>query len=175
MSQRGSRQLDYRGQHQLKRDEARVNRDQIRTVGERRRRDMTDVGAFHDGHPRIVAQSQDQLSIAHVQRDYPFRAAPQQDIGKPAAGRSDVEREPAIDGNPEAVEGGQQFVSSAAGIFVPDPNHFDARIFVHSQVRFAGRLRIDPHATGQDQPLRILPALRQATPHQFRIEPRPHR
>ena len=52
---------------------------------------MPCVHAFHHRHARILSQALVELRATDVERDHPAGAVLEQDVGKPARGRADVD------------------------------------------------------------------------------------
>src|SRR6185437_14504550 len=98
-----------RRQHELERDEAHVDRRKVRRVGETRAVERANVGLLERDEGAAAAQFWMQLVAADIDRIDALRAALEQDFGKAAGRRADVEANAVLNVEAEAIERRRQF------------------------------------------------------------------
>jgi hypothetical protein len=157
---RGRRHHPEHGrQRQAQRDERDVDRGQVGRL--RQGFEPAHVGALHDHHARVAAQSVVELAVAHVERVHPARAALEQDVGEAAGRGAHVQGDGARDVQPPGVERRRQLEPAAADVGQRRPQHGDAGVVGDGLAGLGGRPPVDLDRPGQDERLRPLPRLRQ--------------
>src|SRR5439155_27090824 len=112
-----------------------------------------------------------QLPVADVDRDDVSRAVLEQAVGEAAGGRTRVERALPPDVDRESLEGGRELEATATDESGSVARDVERIIRVHeSRALVRGRAR-HRHAAGRDLLARPLPARREPSADELRVEP----
>ena len=85
------RQRERRRQHELERDEARIDGDEVGPLRQQRRIEAADVGILERHDLGAAAQARMQLAAPDIDRVDPPGAAREQDLGEAAGRGADIE------------------------------------------------------------------------------------
>src|SRR5262249_45327365 len=158
------RQLEQRRQRLPHADERDIADDQPRR--ERELGDMARVRPLEHDNPRVFPNTRVQLAIADVEGDHPCGAALQEDVREAARGRSDVEAVASCRVDAENVQCMGKLDAAARDVRLA-AGHLELGRLVHLRPG----LRVPRHPAGQQERLRLGPALRQPSLHKQHVDP----
>ena len=164
-------QPQHRGNHEPKRDEGCIDHGDVDPVRHAAAVVMAEVCPFDADDPGILSEFPSELAVANIDRIDLHCPRLEEAVGEAAGGGPDVEGNQAPDGKAERIEGAPEFEATPADVrilFTPDP---DFRIGGDRASRLVRRPIADKDRPGEDQSLRPLAALRQATRDKQAIQP----
>ena len=151
-----------RRQHQLERDEADIDRGEIRRLGETRRIERADVGLLERDDRRMAAQPRVQLTAPDIDRVDAPRTAREQHLGEAAGRGADIEADAARRIEAEMIERRDKLQRRRARPTDAPAARRSARIGRDLVRGLAQHDAIGRHAAGRDRGLRPGAALEQA-------------
>src|SRR5581483_6958187 len=127
------------------------------------------VRALEHGHARVGAQARVELAVADVERDHVRRPALEQHVGEAAGRGADVEGPSSGHVQPQRVQRVRELLPTAR-----DVRRRALDLELRVDVDLLARLRVAGHKSGEDERLRLRPALREAALDEERVEPSLH-